>query len=212
MTVLLFKKVVALFALVDPITFVPIFLAATSALPRAAAGKIARNVGLTVAVSLLIAGVIGQMVLDTLGLSLGGMKVGGGIIVMITAVAMVVGREKAIKQTEADATAALDLSTGGVVPLGIPMLAGPAALSFMMTHGPMSRVEDFVEVLVPPLVIGLAVWLTFYIATRSQRWLSPVATNVFERVAGFLLAGIAIDMIASGIKLLFPILAGAPNG
>lgn len=208
MSVLLFKKIVALFALVDPITFVPIFLAATAALPRQEAGAIARNAGLTVAVALVTAGLIGQAVLSTIGLSLGGMRVGGGIIVMITAIAMVVGREKALKQTAEEAAAPLDLSGRGVVPLGIPMLAGPAALSFMMTHGPLTTTADYVETLLPPLVIGLAVWLTFFVALRSRRWMSPVAVNVFERIAGFLLAGIAIDMIASGVKLLFPSLAG----
>ena len=208
MSLLLLKKIIALFALVDPITFVPIFLAATAALPRKEAGIIARNAGLTVALALVVAGLIGQTVLATIGLSLGGMRVGGGIIVMITAIAMVVGREKAVKQTAEEAASPLDLSGRGVVPLGIPMLAGPAALSFMMTHGPMNTPHDYLEVLLPPVVIGLVVWLTFALAVRSQRWLSPVAVNVFERVAGFLLAGIAIDMIASGVKLLFPVLAG----
>jgi len=206
--VLLFKKTVALFALVDPITFVPLFLAATAGLARPDARAIARNAGLTVAIALVVAGLIGQTVLAILGLSLGGMRVGGGIIVMITAVAMVVGREKAVRQTEAEAAAPLDLSGRGVVPLGIPMLAGPAALSFMMTHGPMNSPNDYLEILLPPVLIGVSVWLTFFIALRSQRWMSPVATNVFERIAGFLLAGIAIDMIASGVKLLFPLLAG----
>lgn len=208
MWILLLKKVVTLFALVDPLGLVPLFLLATSGLALGAQRQYARLLGLTVAVALVGAGLLGVQILELLGLSLAGMRVGGGVIVLILAIAMVLGQEKAVKQTPADATEAAYRQGRGVVPLGIPMLAGPGALSYMMTRGPLQQAGDVALVVVPGLLIGLITWAIFHFAVQSQRWVTPAMLNVFERLAGFLLAGLAIDMMAAGLKELFPLLAG----
>ncbi|MCX7170455.1 MAG: MarC family protein [Proteobacteria bacterium] len=141
-------------------------------------------------------------------MSLGGMRVGGGIIVLILAIAMVLGQEKAVKQTEAETSAASDKQGYGIVPLGIPLLAGPGALSYVMSHGPLHQTPDYALVILPGLIIGAITWATFHFAVKMQSWLTPAKLNVIERLAGFLLAGLAIDMIAAGLKELFPLLAG----
>ena len=209
MTALLLKKIITLLALVEPFGMIPLFLQATDRLAPSAQHQYARLLGVTVTVALLGAGLFGAEILDLLGLSLGGMRVGGGIIVLILAIAMVLGQEKLVKQTTAEASAAADRQGYGVVPLGIPLLAGPAALSYVMTHGPLHRAADFAAVLVPALAVGLVTWAVFRFAAKTQRWLTAATLNVIERLAGFLLAGLAIDMMATGLKELFPVLAAA---
>jgi len=208
MWVLLFKKTVTLLALVEPFGLIPLFLQATDDLTLSLQRQYARLLGVTVAVALVIAGLIGAEILWMLGLSLGGMRVGGGIIVLILAIAMVLGQEKMVKRTAAETNAAVDKQGLGLVPLGIPLLAGPGALSYMMSHGPLLQSADYALVLIPGLLVGAVTWLTFHFATRMLDWLTPAKLNVIERLAGFLLAGLAIDMMAAGLKELFPLLAG----
>lgn len=208
MWVLLLKKTITLLALVEPFGLIPLFLQATTGLLLVSQQQYARLLGVTVTVALVGAGLIGTEVLDLLGLTLGGMRVGGGIIVLILAIAMVLGQEKAVKQTAAETSAAANKQGYGIVPLGIPLLAGPAALSYMMMHGPLQQPGDFVAIVVPGILVGAITWTTFHFAARMQRWLTPAKLNVIERLAGFLLAGLAIDMMAMGLKELFPLLAG----
>jgi multiple antibiotic resistance protein len=208
MWILLLKKTITLLALVEPFGLIPLFLQATGGLLPVSQRQYARLLGVTVAVALVGAGLIGTEVLDLLGLSLGGMRVGGGIIVLILGIAMVLGQEKAVKQTAAETTAAADRQGYGIVPLGIPLLAGPAALSYMMMHGPLQQPVDFLAIVVPGVVVGAITWATFHFAASMQRWLTPAKLNVIERLSGFLLAGLAIDMMAMGLKELFPLLAG----
>jgi len=212
LTALLLKKTIALLALVGPFSLIPLFLQATDGLAPSMQHQYARLLGVTVMVALVGAGLFGVEILDLLGLTLGGMRVGGGIIVLILAIAMVLGQEKVVKRTEAEASAAADRQGRGIVPLGIPLLAGPAALSYAMTHQPLAHAADFVLVIVPGLTVGLITWATFHFATNMQRLMTPSMLNVIERLVGFLLAGLAIDMMATGLKALFPVLAGGAVG
>lgn len=204
----LLKKTITLLALVEPFGLIPLFLQATGGLTPFLQRQYARLLGVTVAVALVGAGLFGVQLLDMLGLSLGGMRVGGGIIVLILGIAMVLGQEKAVKQTAAEASAAADRQGRGIVPLGIPLLAGPGALSYMMATSPLNKPSDLLLIVVPGLVVGAITWATFHFAARTQSWLTPDKLNVIERLTGFLLAGLAVDMIAMGLKELFPALAG----
>lgn len=208
MWILLFKKIVTLLALVEPFGLIPLFLQATAGMALQQQRQYARLLGITVAVALVIAGLVGAEFLWLLGLSLGGMRVGGGVIVLMLAIAMVLGQEQMVKRTEAETDAAVDKQGRGLVPLGIPLLAGPGALSYMMSHGSLTQPADYALVVVPCLVVGAVTWLTFHHATRMLDWLKPAKLNVIERLAGFLLAGLAVDMMAAGLKELFPLLAG----
>jgi multiple antibiotic resistance protein len=208
LTALIIKKIITLFALVEPFSIIPVFLHATSGMSIERTRAYARLLGLTVTVALLVAGLAGAPILALLGISLPGMRVGGGIIVLILAIAMVVGQEKAVRQTEAERTSAVEMVGLGIVPLGIPLLAGPAALSYMITLSHWQTWQDVVVLVVPVLVMGALIWGTFHFAARLAQWFTPATLNVMERLAGFLLAGIAVDMMAAGLREMFPALAG----
>lgn len=207
MTALIIKKIITLFALVEPFSILPVFMHATAGMSLHRSRAYARLLGLTVTIALLIAGLAGSHILLLLGITLPGMRVGGGIIVLILAIAMVLGQEKAVRQTEAEREASFDLSGRGIVPLGIPLLAGPAALSFMITQSNWRTAEDVLVLVVPVLAMGLLIWLVFHFAASLEQKISPGTLVVIERLAGFLLAGIAIDMMATGLRELFPVLS-----
>jgi len=91
--------------------------------------------------------------------------------------------------------------------LGIPLLVGPAALSYVMATSHVEQAWDLVHIVVAPLVVALVSWGVLEVAARTQKLFSVQAMSVVERVVGFLLAAVAVEMMASGIRALFPSLA-----
>lgn len=200
------KKSIALFALVGPVTMIPIFLAATEGLDIQAKTRFARTIGISATEALLAATFLGMPVLGLLGVSLGAMQVGGGIIVMLLAIAMVLGQETSFKglSTAANGSAARQTS---IVPLAVPLLAGPAAFSYVMGNSEWQNYTDLIHVVVPILIVGMGCWMTFRVASHTETQIRKSTLDVVERISGFILAAIAIEMVAAGLRSLFPLLA-----
>lgn len=199
----LIKNTVILFALVDPLTLVPLFLYTTRNVAVTEKLGFARTLGLAVMAALATAGLIGNYLLSLLGLSLGSMQVGGGIIALMLGIAMALGKEENLKGSAPSP----QLTTMSIVPLAIPLMAGPAAMAFMMTsaHGATWQ-ELLLTALIPPLVLGVSTWAIFKMASHSEKWISQGTLSVMERLAGFLLTVLSIEMMANGLKSLFPAL------
>ena len=201
------KKSITLFALVGPVAMVPIFLAAAQGLDLPQKARFARTIGLSVTVALLVASFLGMPLLGLLGVSLGAMQVGGGIIVLLLAIAMVLGQETSFK--------GLPSANGGrvgeasIVPLAVPLLAGPAAFSYVMGNSEWHTPAELVHVVVPIIIIGIACWLIFYTACRSGTKIRQSTLDIVERIGGFILAAMAVEMMATGLRSLFPVLVAA---
>ena len=202
------KKSITLFALVGPVSMVPIFLGATSGLDQARKTRFARTIGLSVTVALLVATFLGMPLLGFLGVSLGAMQVGGGIIVLLLAIAMVLGQETSFKGLPSAATANR-VAEASIVPLAVPLLAGPAAFSYVMGNSEWHHYTDLIHVVVPILLVGIACWITFHTASLSAKEIRQSTLDIVERVGGFILAAMAVEMIATGLRGLFPVLVPA---
>lgn len=201
---LLLKKTLTLLALVDPFLAAPLFMAATASLSRAAKIAFARQLGLTVGAGLLIGGLAGMHVLSFMGVTLPAMKLAGGVIAFAVAMAMVVAKEHAVKLTPGESQAAS--LQASLVPLGIPLLVGPASLSYVMATSHVSEPMDLVHIVVAPLVVAVVTWVVLEVTARTDKLFSEKTLNVVERIGGFLLAAIAVEMMASGLRGLFPVL------
>lgn len=199
------KKTITLFALVGPVTMIPIFLAAVRGLDQSEKVHFAGTVGISVTVALFVATFLGMPLLGLLGVSLGAMQVGGGIIVLLLAIAMVLGKETSFKGSPPAATEA-HTHEAVVVPLAIPLLAGPAALSYVMGNSVWYSYVDLIHVVVPIVIVGISCWITFRMACRSSRTIRQSTLDLVERVGGFILAAMAVEMMATGLRGLFPIL------
>ena len=202
------KKTITLFALVGPISMIPIFLAAADGLDAAGKARFARTIGISVTVALLIATFLGMPLLSLLGVSMGAMQVGGAIIVLLLAIAMVLGKETSFKGSPpaADAPVVQDAS---LVPLAVPLLAGPAAFSYVMANAAWNSTAELVSVLLPILFIGVSCWLIFRGASKAEQEIRRSTLDLVERIGGFILAAIAVEMMATGLRSLFPALGGS---
>ncbi len=199
------KKTLTLLALVGPFTMIPIFLTAAQGLDAHGKARFARTIAIAVTIALLVATFLGMPLLGFLGVSLGAMQVGGGIIVLLLAIAMVLGKETSFKGTPPE-DADNGVRNASIVPLAIPLLAGPAAFSYVMGNNVWRTPVDLIHVVLPILFVGLACWVSFWVASNTRRQIRQSTLDMVERIAGFILAAMAIEMVASGLRRLFPLL------
>ncbi|MDB5808685.1 MAG: MarC family protein [Betaproteobacteria bacterium] len=199
------KKTITLIALVGPFSMIPIFLSSVRGLDYSGKARFALTIGVSVTAALFIATFLGMPLLGLLGVSLGAMQVGGGIIVLLLAIAMVLGKE-----TDFKGSSDIETKTGprqtAVVPLAVPLLAGPAAFSYVMANSAWDSIPDLFHVVVPIMAAGLSCWLTFRIASHPGSTIHQSKLDLIERVGGFILAAMAVEMMATGLRSLFPLL------
>lgn len=154
----------------------------------------------------LVATWIGAPLLMILGIQIPAFQVAGGIILFILAMSMLNAEESPIKQTpEEQKERQSDM--GAIVPLAIPIMAGPGALSSIIVS-----VNQFPgllnQLIISASAIGVALvmCLLLYFATSMERMLGKSGINIINRIGGLILAAIAMQTLANGVLGLFPIL------
>jgi multiple antibiotic resistance protein len=205
------KIFVAMIVIVNPLGIMPVFVAMTASQNDFQRKTIARIAAITVAATLLISALLGERVLVGFGISLASFKVGGAILILLNAVAMMQAMPARDKQTPEEALEAEDKASIAVVPLGIPLLAGPGAMSTIIIYA--SEKKSALHLLAVAAVaigVALATWLALRLAIRIGRRMSTTTVNVATRIMGLLLAALAVEIFAGGIVELIPAL-GAPD-
>ena len=199
------KLTITLLAIVDPIASIPVFLSATDGESNVQRARIARVVAITVFCVLGTAALVGTQILSFFGISIPSFLIGGGIVLMMMAISMLQAKESRIRQTPDEAEEAAERHAVAVVPLGIPLLAGPGAISTMIiaTHQSPSFTHHL-KLLIPALVIAIVVWTTLIAATRISERLGKTGMNIITRVMGLIIAAIAVEYVYRGLIELFP--------
>jgi multiple antibiotic resistance protein len=199
------KLTVALLAIVDPLAAIPIFLAATGGLETAHRRRIARVVSITVFCVLAASALVGTAILDLFGISIPSFLIGGGILFLLLAISMLQAKESRIRQTPDEAEEALEKEAIAIVPLAIPLLAGPGAITSMIiaTHDSPGALYDLV-LLGPAAIVAAAVWGTLVSAEKILATLGRTGMNIITRIMGLIIAAIAVEFIYRGLIGLFP--------
>ena len=200
----LIKLTVALLAIVDPVASIPVFLGTTTGYAPAERQRVTQVVAITVFCVLGIAALIGTQVLNFFGISIPSFLIAGGILLLLMAIAMLQARESGIRQTPDEAAEAAERDAVAVVPLGIPLLAGPGAISTMIIATHQSTLGHHLLLLIPAAVIGIVVWVTFAAASRISERLGTTGMNIITRVMGLIIAAIGVEYIYRGLIELFP--------
>ena len=199
----LFKVGIALFAIVNPIGTVPIFVTATEGWPDLDRARTLRIIALTVFSVLTIAIFIGDKILTFFGISIPSFQVGGGILLLLMAISMMHGQ--ANRQTEQEAEAAVTRDAVAIVPLSIPLLAGPGAISSVIITAEQSgSFWGHMLLVIPVLVVALLVWVILSLSMGIARRLGAVGIIIVTRLMGLILAAMAIEFMTQGLGSLFP--------
>ncbi len=201
----LIKLTVALLAIVDPFAGIPVFLSTTTGYTQAERRRVTQVVAITVFCVLAVAAMIGTQMLRFFGISIPSFLIAGGILLLLMAISMLQAKESGIRQTPDEAEEASEKDAVAVVPLGIPLLAGPGAISTMIiaTHHSHGFLGHFM-LLFPAALIGIAVWAALAAATRISERLGKTGMNIITRVMGLIIAAIGVEYIYRGLIELFP--------
>jgi multiple antibiotic resistance protein len=201
----LLKIGIALFAIVNPIGGLTVFITATDDWNDADRMRTARTIALTVFTVLALAVFIGDALLGFFGIGIPSFQVGGGILLLLMAISMLQARHGFVRQTPEEEEAAAQKEGIAVVPLSIPLLAGPGAISSMIIAAEQSgSFWGHIVLVLPVAVISLLVWGIFSIATPIAERLGTIGINIVTRLMGLILAAMAVEFIARGLGGLFP--------
>ena len=201
------RFVVTLTAVLDPFLAVPIFLAVTGSSGHAARLRLARAVTLTVFAVLVGAAVFGEALLGMIGASVPAFRVGGGLVLLLMALAMLNAQPGAVRQSRAEAEELEERELTGVVPLAVPLLAGPGAISTAILAAESGGIAHVLAIIgCIALVCGI-LWWVLRIADAVGPRMGTSGLNIATRLLGLLLAAIAIQTMAEGLIALFPGLA-----
>jgi multiple antibiotic resistance protein len=202
----LVKAALALFAIVDPVGVIPIFLMVTQGYTLAQSHKAARIAALTVLGVLTLFTFLGEPLLMFFGIRLAAFSVAGGVLLLLLGLSMVQARVSPQRQTQDEALEAEEKDAIGVVPLGVPLLAGPGAITHVIVAASAARGEVLHQaaLLIPVTLVALSVWLSFRAAPVIARRLGKTGIHVVTRLMGLIIAAISVEMIAGGLGKLFP--------
>jgi len=198
---------VTLLAVLDPFLAVPIFLSVTVGRDARSRNWLVNAVTLTVFLVLAGAAVFGEGLLRLVGASLPAFQVGGGLVLLLMALSMLNAEVGQIRQTPAEAEELESSERFSVVPLAVPLLAGPGAISTSIIAGQAGGAAHLGAILLCIAFVTLVQWIVLRLADRVGARMGTTGLNIATRLLGLLLAALAIEMMAVGLKTLLPGLA-----
>ncbi|MBY6198004.1 YchE family NAAT transporter [Vibrio hangzhouensis] len=197
-----------LVAAVNPVGIMPVFVSLTGHMSPEDKNKTAATANIAVAVILITSLLAGQVLLDMFSISLDSFRVAGGLLLLSIAFSMMSGKLGEDKQNKQEKSEYVSKEQIGVVPLAMPLMAGPGAISSTIVYG--ARYPTMVEtvgIIISIIVFSLCSWMLYRSAPLIVRFLGQTGINVITRIMGLILGALGIEFMANGLKALFPGLA-----
>lgn len=198
---------VSVFSIVNPFAAIPVFVGMTSGLPDLTRRRLPRQTAFACFLILSSAYLVGKGLLAFFGISISSLRVAGGILIFSMAWSMLQARMHSAKQTPEEAKEAeqSDSESIAVVPLAMPLMAGPGSISVMIltatqTQGLMAHGATISAV----AVVCILIYVILLLAEPIAKMLGRTGMNVATRFMGLILAAVAIEFITGGLSELFP--------
>jgi multiple antibiotic resistance protein len=204
------KPLIALLAIVNPIGVVPFFIHFTQNFTHDQRRRTIRVSAFTAFLVIGISALAGLKIIEFFGISLASFQVGGGTLLLISAIQMLNAQPaEARKEDVTEGDTKVDAGASiAVVPLTIPLLTGPATISTMVIYAERTREWWELAVLVGyGVVVAAAAFAVFSASARIARALGQTGINIMTRLMGLILAALAVELLADGLQKQFPILA-----
>jgi len=199
------KIFIGLLALINPFGAIPVFISMTvheSAVQRA---KTISMVAFGVAAILLVSLFFGELLLQFFAISIDSFRVGGGILILLMAISMLQAKTSQVRQTPEEADESAEFESVAIVPLAMPLLAGPGSISTIILAAHKSTgVGHYLVIALGIVAISLVVWAVLRLSPYISKHVSGTGINIFTRIMGLILTAIAVEFIANGIKGMFP--------
>jgi len=187
----------ALFPIVNPFGGVPLFFSLTADFPTEERRRTALKTSFYVIAILVVFMLFGRFVLNFFGISLPVLKIAGGLIVANTAWGMVTGSSRMTHEESSEALTKQDIS---LTPMAMPMLSGPGSIGVVMglaAHA--DNMLAYLGMVLGILAIGLIVYLFLCLGGPFVKRLGPGAVGAINRIFGFLILAIAVQLVWDGV-------------
>ena len=206
------KPLVTLLAIVNPLAIVPFFIHYTQNFSPAQRRNTIRVSAFSAFVVIAISALLGLQILEFFGISLASFQVGGGMLLLTSALNMLNAQPAEAKTNTHELQDGVEKAAMGasiaVVPLTIPLLTGPATMSTVVIYADKAKTVLQMGTLVGyGVVVALATALCFSLAQPIARVLGKTGINVMTRLMGLILAALAVEVMSDGLTKLFPVLA-----
>lgn len=200
----LLNALITLVVTIDPPGLAPLFLAVTRGMSRDQRRQVGLRASIIAYVILAVFAVAGASILSLLGITLPAFRVAGGLLLFFIAFEMVFEKRNDRKEKAADVAITRDhIHNIAAFPLAIPLIAGPGAISAtVLLSGTFPSLIGQVALLAIILLAVLSAWLVFLAAEPLDRWLGQTGRSILTRLLGVILAALAVQFVADGIKEL----------
>lgn len=190
--------------IVDPFAVIPSFLAMTARDTPQQRRVLARRGAWTCAITLTAFALGGSMIFKIFGITIGAFKIAGGVLIGLNALDMVQARRSQQRETAVEKAEGIEKEDIGIMPLGVPMLAGPGAISTVMVLALGAKsVAATTAVYASIVLTALITFLVLAAASLVERRLGQTGMRILTRLMGLVLCAIAVQFIVDGIKLSF---------
>jgi len=196
----LVKFFAALFAIMNPVGGMPIFLSVTEGKSTVERSRIAVVAATAVAAILIVCVLIGSQVLAAFGISIAGLRAAGGLIILSIAFSLLHAKPSGMHHDpESDAGAQ---QSPGIYPLAMPLLAGPGAIAtvIVFSHGAHGG-GAYLGLIGVIVVMAALLFLGMRLAVPASRLLGEAGMNIITRIMGIILAAIAVEMVFAGARV-----------
>lgn len=190
----------SIFFLVDPFAALPTFLAVTAGVDKQRQRRMAWKASLTALVVLSAFAIAGQYIFRMFGITLPAFEIAGGIILLLIGLDMLEAKRSPTQESTEETTEAQMKDDAGIVPLGIPMLAGPGAItSVMVLVGQAQTKWQMVAILSSILITAAICYLVLGNSDRVERVLGDTGVRILVRIMGLLLVALAVQYFVNGL-------------
>ncbi|EJE53876.1 membrane protein, MarC family [Acidovorax sp. CF316] len=205
------KPLITLLAIVNPLAIVPFFIHYTQGFSAAQRRATIRTAALASFCVIAACALLGLQILEFFNISLQSFQVGGGMLLLISAMNMLNAQPAEAKPMTNELEEGVEKAAAGssiaVVPLTIPLLTGPASMSTVVIYADRAQtIWQQVALVGYGVVIALATAVCFSLADPIARVLGKTGINVMTRLMGLILAALAVEVMADGLGKLFPVL------
>jgi multiple antibiotic resistance protein len=198
----------SLFVIANPLGVTALFMSLTNRQTAEQRIRTARGTATTVAVVLITAVFVGDASLKFFGIRMASFHVGGGILILLMAITMLQAWPSPTHHTPEETEEAAIKGGVAVVPLGIPFVAGPGAISTVIIYADQAATWfDTVFLVLTVLFVAGSVWIALRLSDRVRSILGTAGINIITRLLGLILAAVGVEFIVDGLAQFFPGLA-----
>lgn len=204
------KFSITLISIINPLGAIPVFLGFTKNHKNLNIKNVTNTCAIACSITIMISLVFGQGLLNFFGISVASFTIGGGFLLFTMAFSMISAQQSTTKINNEEMRSFDFEREIGIIPLAIPLLSGPGAISTSIIHSKKFLTPThWIAGTVMVLLIGLIIKVILSYADFIGEKLGQIGLNVMTRIMGLILLSMSIEMIATGIKEIIPVLKGA---